>query len=214
MDLGERLGVEVVDGQLRWRVIGEVGQHRKWRSQEASGTDVLLWDALRAMAVLKEGAEAEVAAAAQINAELHRQIITERSMPRLTPKGGDRGEFGRQVRRLAQLGLQKVADATEHGNPDDYHVAAGGVAMANRVLVMLDEKPMLEAAVGHEAVDRQELVGSLTRVVDQVRRNEPDPGAARSHGEWRLKVDLLDEIMRLLTGERVVDGYGNVVEPS
>lgn len=216
-DLAEVVGVEVVGHfddapLLRWRVVGEVGEHGKWRSRDACATDVLLWDALRAMYMMRAGADAEAETLRDVAAEVQRQLLLERSTPRLTPKGGDRGEFGRQVRRLAKNSVQKADDALEGKRTDDYHVAAGGAAMANRVLVMLGEKPVLEAEVAGEVLERKELVDSLTRVVDQKMRYEPDPGAVRTHGEWREALALLQKVLGVVAGDLRVDEYGNFVD--
>jgi hypothetical protein len=211
-DLAEYLGVEVVQGPgsgvpvLRWRVVGEAGQHNHWKAKEASATDVVLWDALRAMHVMRLGADSEAETLRDVADAVRRELLRERSMPRLTPKGGDRGEFARQVRRLAKIGLQKVSDAQEHGNPDDYHVAAGGVAMANRVLVMLDEHPVLEGGVVGEVLERQPLVDSLTRVRGAVAKWAD---VSRDSGTQLL---ALDRVLALLAGEVVVDEMGNWVD--
>jgi hypothetical protein len=227
-DLAEWLGVEVVEGkdptgrpQLRWRVTGVTGKNGTWSSCDASATDVKLWDSVRALVKMYDGQERTMRDIEDQVAALRQELLAERSMPRLTPKGGDRNEFARQVRRLARHAVAERDDAAEVAGADSfaYALRAGALDMANRVLVMLGEQPMLDGGRFPEVVERQELVDALVRMrsgVSKWGQVLPDPSSTAARVEAATRdtaVATLDVVLRLLSGEVYIDHRGNVMEP-
>lgn len=68
--------------------------------------------------------------------DLRRQLKGALNLPRLTPKGGDRNELARQVRRTAHAVVNGQA------GPYNEEFVQGVVKFANTVLHMLGEEPM------------------------------------------------------------------------
>lgn len=214
VDLAEHLGVEVVEQNgslvLRWRITEGLERAGKWESRPATASDVVLWDALRAMVMMRFAAENDEATARRLMDAARADLLAERNLPRLTPKGGDRNEFARQVRRLAKRAVTLRDDAADGGiDTPGYAREAGALDMANRVLVMLGEEPLLDGGRFPEVVERQELVDSLTRARVGIERWSLAGGSASWRKSLHDEALLIDRVLGLLAGDTYVDKNGH-----
>lgn len=147
-------------------------------------------------------------AAERSAAGLREELVRERALPRLTPKGGDRNEFARQVRRTAHQ-IQVRDDAPGHLRSLEFK--QGVVMMANTVLYLLGEEPLgrvVGRATGRLEVPAEEASDpSNTALLQQVHQLKADrwkghaPGSRpyeRNAGEQ----NAFNMVIRLLeTGE-------------
>lgn len=125
-------GLVAVHEEAPW---GVVARALNLSSEQASVNDVLT-----AIADLHETTRSHAEGIRKLAAALQsaeRELGEMRDAPRLTPKGGDRNELARQVRRLAVRALEALGEPFSEEEQVQRAVWQGELSMANTVLRMI-----------------------------------------------------------------------------